>query len=182
MEVIEACPDWRDRESVVATEIERKWVLKGFNPLVLSEGWVEFSIHQGYLFSDNDGEVRIRHSIGVGCTITVKGSGGLSRTEVESALSQEVFEALLPRCIGSFQKFRYEYGPVAGLTIDVFLGTLSNLVVAEVEFSSEKEANDFVFPTGIALVVIDVTDVKELKGKNLARHGLPEAFQHLLNV
>lgn len=181
MEVIKTCPDWRDKESVVTTEktksnleIERKFFLQGVHPERLA-ALLCVVIQQGYIFSDDAGEVRLRSSRSgteTVFTLTVKGSGDLSRSEVEQEILAELFAVLWPRCCGSFEKLRFHHP--SGVIIDVFTGDkLRGLVIAEMEFSSTEEAASFEFPADLAESWIDVTAHKGFKGKKLALDGFP---------
>lgn len=114
-------------------------------------------------------------------TLTTKTSGGIVRTEVEALIPLEMFDALWDRCVGTFEKYRYD--DPRGITIDVFTTSrLNGLVVAEMEFESLATAQAFQFPIDLAETAVDVTEDKGLKGKNLALNGLPDEFRQYLNL
>ncbi|MFV0351023.1 MAG: CYTH domain-containing protein [Oscillospiraceae bacterium] len=75
-------------------EIERKWLMADFPPISWNR---EEHMEQGYIsFSP---AVRIRKTVKEEKTdywLTIKGKGTLSRTEVETPITQEQYEALLP--------------------------------------------------------------------------------------
>jgi adenylate cyclase len=116
--------------------------------------------------------VRIRRRDG-SATLTVKGGGGRSRIEEELAIDEERFERLWPLTDGRrIEKTRYEIPAGDGLTIelDVYAGALEGLVVAEVEFDSEAQADGFSGPDWLGR---EVTDDRRYKNQRLACEGLP---------
>jgi adenylate cyclase len=131
------------------------------------------AIEQGYLAIADDGtEVRIRRRDG-SATLTVKGGGGRSRIEEELEIDDERFESLWPLTEGRrIEKTRYEIPAGDGLTIelDVYGGALDGLVVAEVEFDSEDDADAFAGPEWLDR---EVTDDRRYKNQRLACDGLP---------
>ena len=130
------------------------------------------AIEQGYLAVADDGtEVRIRRRDDQ-ATLTVKGSGGRSRVEEELEIAGERFERLWPLTAGRrIEKRRYEI-PDDGATIelDVYGGDLHGLVVAEVEFDSEEDADAFSAPEWLGR---EITDDARYKNQSLARDGAP---------
>lgn len=152
------------------TEIERKFLIRNCPPL---DGFVAEDVRQGYITRPEDSsEVRLRQK-GTDYFITVKSGGTLSRTEHETPISAEQFEALWPTTKGrQVEKTRYTGTLPDGRTVelDVFGGTLSPLMLAEVEFPSPAEANNFVVPGWFGT---DVTTEKGFKNKALAFHGIP---------
>ena len=77
--------------------------------------------------------------------LTCKGKGLLAREEHELLLSQKEYQNLLARAQGRMiVKKRYEIPYLCHtIELDIFEGDLASLVVAEVEFSTEKEAQTF---------------------------------------
>lgn len=121
-------------------------------------------VRQGYIFSDDEGEVRIRSSwsgAGTVYTLTAKDSGGLSRSEVENQISAEMFSFLWPRCRGSCEKLRFKYSNAA--TVDVFTSPgLQGLVLAQMEF-----------PRHLASFMVEVMWPNAFEDNSLALKGLP---------
>lgn len=156
----------------MTTEIERKFVLGEIPSADLLGIGEEF--RQGYVAEEDDVVVRVRIT-DRGATLTVKGGGGLSRTEVEVSISQEEAEALWPHTKGRrIQKTRHrvtghELGDLVA-EIDVYAGELAGLYTAEVEFDSEDEASAFVPPEWFGR---EVTGEAQWSNSALARHGLP---------
>ncbi|MEA2250739.1 MAG: adenylate cyclase [Solirubrobacteraceae bacterium] len=155
------------------TEIERKFLVADPPPDL--ERHPSTAIEQGYLAVDADGtEVRVRRRDGR-ALLTVKSGGGRSRVEEEVEIEPERFERLWPLTEGRrIEKRRYELPAPDGRTIelDVYAGALRGLVVAEVEFGSEDEADAFEAPAWLGA---EVTDDPRFKNQRLARDGAPAA-------
>jgi len=101
----------------------------------------------------------------------VKGTGGLSRVEEEVRLSREQFESLWPLTEGRrIEKTRHTLP--GGVEVDVYDGSLTGLVVAEIEFASEEESAAFVPPDWFGA---EVTDDPRYKNRALAVGGRPPA-------
>ena len=151
-------------------EIERKYLVKHL-PIDLGS-FPHLEIKQGYLAYGADGtSVRIRTK-GKTCFLTIKGPGDLVRTEIEVVLSSEQFDTLWPGTQGArLEKTRY-YLPLHAHTIelDVYHGRLQGLLIAEVEFTSQKEALGFIAPDWFGE---DVSADPRYKNHVLARNGLP---------
>lgn len=163
-------------------EIERKWLvcpssshkgLAGFR----TRGATSVSIEQGYLVL-GDSEARLRRKEGAHI-ITLKGSGGRSRCEVEVELSSEQFAALWPATEGRrLEKTRTSF-PIAQPTgepvvveVDEFHGVHAPLVVVECEFPSDTAADTFVPPGWFG---VEVTEDGSYKNKSLVRNGIPQS-------
>lgn len=124
-------------------EIERK-----FLPTSLPDHLESYPCHhisQGYLCTGP--VVRIRQQ-DQEYILTYKGKGAMVREEYNLPLTQEAYEHLIPKVDGRFiQKTRYliPYGKYT-IELDVFHGDLAPLTLAEVEFDTEEEANNFTPP------------------------------------
>jgi CYTH domain-containing protein len=127
------------------SEIERKFLV-GELPAEAGNARPEH-IRQGYLNLE-PAEVRIRSRSGRQHELTVKSVGGLSRAEVNVPLTPEQFDELWPLVQRSIEKERTVLA-LAGqaVEVDVYRGRLAGLVVAEVEFRSEGEAQAFTPPS-----------------------------------
>ena len=145
-------------------EIERKWLAEK-RPSELI-GRTGTRIEQGYLTSERNGpEVRIRRRAGR-CSLTVKGTGDLARTEVELPLSARQFETLWPLTQGRRVLKTRVVCPLAhGLVAEIDEFEDRELVLVEVEFTSEQQAHAFVAPSWFRR---DVTDDPAYKNRNLA--------------
>lgn len=124
-------------------EIERKFTVKEL-PADLA-GCPKKRIEQAYLCTAP--VIRIRRS-GDAYWLTYKGSGMLVREEHEHPLTREAYLHLLPKADGNvIAKDRYLI-PFGGRTIelDVFDKPFAPLVIAEVEFPTQEEAEAFVPP------------------------------------
>lgn len=134
-------------------EIERKWLMDAFPALPYMR---EVLQTQGYLAFEPS-TVRIRREEKTGkeagtiCDwLTIKGKGGLARTEVEVPLNAAQYKALLPLLIApTAQKRLRLYRLPGGHTLECSLvdeGQPGAFYYAEVEFACEEEATAFVPP------------------------------------
>ena len=127
-------------------EIERKFLIKKEN---LPENLASYPCHrieQGYLCTSP--VVRIRRQDD-DYFLTYISKGLMSREEYNLPLNEESFTHLKEKIAGLLiQKRRYLIPLAEKYTIelDVFEGALAPLVLAEVEFETEEEANTFVPP------------------------------------
>ena len=124
-------------------EIERKFKVKQL-PADLGQYPVS-RIQQAYLCREPVVRVRQKNEE---FWLTCKGKGLLSREEFELPLSKEAYDHLLAKADGNLiTKDRYCI-PFSGKTVelDIFLGALAPLVLAEIEFDTEAEALAFHFP------------------------------------
>lgn len=125
-------------------EIERKYLIEQ-----LPDDYKSYpckDIEQGYLSTDP--VVRIRRS-GEDYILTYKGSGLMMREEYNLPLTKEAYEHLRPKADGILiHKTRYliPYQDKYMIELDVFLDSLAPLVLAEVEFKTKEEAEQFTAP------------------------------------
>jgi CYTH domain-containing protein len=106
--------------------------------------------------------------------LTVKSGGARARVEEELEIEPDRFERLWPLTEGRrIEKTRYEIAADSGATIelDIYEGALAGLVVAEVEFDSESDADAFGAPDWFGR---EVTDDARYKNQRLAREGAPD--------
>jgi adenylate cyclase len=155
---------------VMSIEIERKFLV---DSSFLPKGYKKNSkclIAQGYLFTDEREEIRVRRKEKA-YFLTVKKGTGIARGETEIQLTRENFDKLWPLTKGKrIKKTRYlmtegEFH----IELDIYKGRLDGLVTAEVEFSSLEESRNFQPPTWFGR---DVSKIEAYKNKNLAVHGL----------
>ena len=124
-------------------EIERKFLLKNIPENLTS--YPCRHIEQGYLCTNP--VVRIRRDNDK-YELTYKGKGAMVREEYNLPLNQTAYEHLKEKIDGRLiVKKRYMI-PLDKYTIelDVFEGELAPLILAEVEFPSEEDANSFTAP------------------------------------
>lgn len=159
-------------------EIERKWLLKkipeGF-PLI-----TEAVCEQAYLSQEPEIRIRKRNEVGREPVyfIDIKSDGNLSRTEVTIPISEMKYETI-KNIVGKHEInknwFTFDLGDNRVLEVTIVDSCSdTEFIYAEVEFDTEKEAEDFVFPIEDA---IEVTDNSEYKMKNYwkkTRMGLTE--------
>lgn len=125
-------------------EIERKYLIKAL-PDNLEE-YPYKQIEQGYL--NTDPVVRIRRSNDA-YTLTYKGKGLMVREEYNLPLNAESFAHLKEKIDGRLIKKRRYLIPLDDshtIELDIFEGDLAPLQLAEVEFATEEDANNFVPP------------------------------------
>ncbi len=155
----------------MSREIERKFLLTTLPPFVRNADFM--LIEQGYIaISDERNEVRLRKANNQ-YTLTVKSDGKLVRQEYEIEISEKDFRKLWGSTKGRrLTKKRYLYREGTYLfEIDEYLDTLAGLLVVEVEFNSEKEANLFSKPSWFG---DEITHVNFMKNKNLLRFSSTE--------
>ncbi len=124
-------------------EIERKFTISNLPEDLAS--YPAHHIEQGYLSTDP--VVRIRRQ-DEDYYLTYKGSGMLVREEYNLPLTKESYEHMKPKADGIIiTKKRYNI-PLGNYTIelDVFESDLDGLIIAEVEFQTQEEAENFTPP------------------------------------
>lgn len=122
-------------------EIERKYLVKKIPENI--EKYTHKELEQGYLCTEP--VVRVRRE-GEEYVLTYKSKGLMVREEYNLPLNREAYEHLLEKADGIvIKKTRYIIPQPGGLKIelDIFHGEHEGLILAEVEFSSEKEANEY---------------------------------------
>lgn len=128
-------------------EIERKFLLKRL-PKNL-EKYRHHEIEQGYLAVERRSGVQVRlRRKGSAFSLSCKREGKKGREEREITLRAAQFRVLWPATEGRrLSKIRYEV-PWKSFTveIDVYRGRHEGVIVAEVEFESEKSRDAFVPP------------------------------------
>jgi adenylate cyclase len=154
----------------MASEIERKFLVTAVpSSLELGSG---ARLRQGYLAVDGAVEVRLRLIDG-SAVVTVKAGSGLTRTEVEVAISAAEADELWPATEGRrIEKTRFAVPMPTGeiLELDVYEGALAGLVTAEVEFPTADAAAAFAAPEWCAS---ELTGEPGWSNASLAVHGRP---------
>ena len=141
-------------------EIERKFTIKELPDVS------QFPFHvmeQGYL--NTEPVVRVRKEDDT-YYLTYKGKGFLAREEYNLPLTKEAYYHLVEKSDGIIiRKKRYliPYGKYT-IELDVFDEPYENLIIAEVEFDSIEEAEDFTAPDWFGE---DVTFEEKYKNSNL---------------
>lgn len=152
------------------TEIERKFLLP--EPPEWLGDLPSKLIDQGYLAIEDRVEVRLRRA-GDDLTLTVKSGRGRSRGEQEIELTAEQFDALWPLTESRrVRKRRYLREAEQGkFEIDVYEGDLEGMVVAEMEFVSERASESFEPPAWLGG---EVTGDDRYANRSLAADGRPD--------
>ncbi len=128
-------------------EIEKKFLIKKL-PENLSEYECRI-MTQGYL--NTAPVVRVRKENNE-YYLTYKGSGMLAREEYNLPLTKDAFDHLLQKSDGNIiSKHRYHIPYSSSdknytIELDIFDAPFAPLILAEVEFKSEEDANAFVPP------------------------------------
>ena len=123
-------------------EIERKFLIKKLPDL---SQFKYHDIEQGYLCTTPVVRIRKKDDKYI---LTYKGSGMLAREEIEAGLTKEGYDHLKEKVDGHLITKRRYLIPYEKYTIelDVFSGHKDGLIMAEVEFPTEDEANSFIAP------------------------------------
>jgi len=151
-------------------EIEKKYLVEAL-PEQLNQ-YRKSEIEQIYISTEP--VIRLRKT-DTERTLTIKGSGLLSREEYELAITHEQYEKLaakIEKGTSAIEKTRY-YIPLDGaLTaeLDVYQGFLSGLLIVEVEFDTVDAAKNFTPPKWFG---VDVTEKSEYKNAVLTNYVMP---------
>lgn len=142
-------------------EIERKFTINELPDLS------EYSFHtmeQGYL--NTNPVVRVRKEDD-NFYLTYKGKGLLAREEYNLPLTKEAYFHLIEKADGIIIRKKRYLIPYEKFTIelDIFDEPYNNLIIAEVEFTSEEEAASFQPPAWFAE---DVTYDRRYHNSNLS--------------
>jgi len=124
------------------------------------------NIEQGYLSTNP--VVRVRKD-NDDYYLTYKGSGMMVREEYNLPLTKESYHHLIQKADGNvITKKRYEIPTYDDLIIelDLFEGLFSGIILAEVEFVSEAQANSYTPPEWFG---IDVTNTKEYHNSSMSK-------------
>ena len=145
-------------------EIERKYLIHSI-PFDLNN-YPHREIEQAYL--NVDPVIRIRRKDD-DYFLTYKSKGLLAREEYDLPLNAESYTHLLEKVDGNIlTKTRYEIplGDHLLIELDIFHGKFEGLILAEVEFPSMEEANNFTPPDYFGE---DVTFSTEYQNSTLSR-------------
>lgn len=147
-------------------EIERKFLIDKTNLPADLENFPHNELEQAYIITEPVLRVRKKNNDFI---LTYKGKGLVAREEVEFPLPQEAYEKLLAKSEGTIiSKTRYLIPEKNNLTIelDIFHGDFEGLYLAEVEFSSEEEANSYLPPDWFGK---DVSNVNTFHNSTLSK-------------
>ncbi len=125
-------------------EIERKYLIHTLPENLNS--YPHDQIAQAYVSTDPVIRVRQKNQSYI---LTIKSSGLLAREETEMEISAESFHHLCQKKDGILiEKTRYKLPESHGYTIelDVFHGAYDGFMMAEIEFPSLEEANNYTPP------------------------------------
>ena len=123
-------------------------------------------IEQGYLSTKP--VVRVRRD-NDDYYLTYKGSGMMAREEYNLPLTKDSYEHLIKKADGNIiTKKRYEIPDGNGYTIelDIFDGAFNGTVIAEVEFNTIEEADNYIMPE---FFTEDVTNNPEYHNSNMSK-------------
>lgn len=145
-------------------EIERKYFIQTlpFDP----EQYPFHQIEQAYLCTDP--VVRVRREDDT-FYLTYKSRGRMVREEYNLPLTEQAYLHLLKKADGRVLTKRRYLIPIEGtkltIELDIFSGAYEGLILAEVEFTTEEEANAFTPP---AWFTRDVTFTGEYQNSRLS--------------
>ena len=127
----------------IPMEIERKFTVRQ-----LPEDLARYDSHlieQGYL--NTNPVVRVRREDDT-YYLTYKGKGLMAREEYNLPLNEQAYNHLVAKADGNIITKRRYLIPLPPYTIelDVFMEPFAPLIIAEVEFPTEKEAEAFIPP------------------------------------
>ncbi len=148
-------------------EIERKWHLKELPQFISRDldNFKKLEIVQAYLCRRPVIRIRRENDEYI---LTYKGDGYKIREEYNLPLNENAFNDLLQKCTGSIiYKDRYIIPLENGFNaeLDVFKQNYEGLILLEVEFKSEEEADSFEAPLWFDK---EVTGVKEYTNSYLS--------------
>lgn len=125
-------------------EIERKYLIHTLPDHL--EDYPHRTLEQAYLCTEP--VVRVRRDDN-DYILTYKSKGLMVREEYNLPLTEEAYRHLLVKADGRIitkERYCIPYGDHLTVELDVFDGDLAPLLLAEVEFASEDEANAFTPP------------------------------------
>ena len=125
-------------------EIERKYLIHTLPDHL--EDYPHRTLEQAYLCTEP--VVRVRRDDN-DYILTYKSKGLMVREEYNLPLTEEAYRHLLVKADGRIitkERYFIPYGDHLTVELDVFDGDLAPLLLAEVEFASEEEANAFTPP------------------------------------
>ena len=157
----------------MALEIERKFLITKIPDNIST--FPHNEIMQWYYFNEWEQVVRLRKKWNQYYQ-TIKIGHGLSCEEIEESIPPSIFEEDRNNVEDrQLQKTRYEI-PYEWKTIelDIYKWKLEWLVVAEIEFISEEEANNFPLPARFGK---ELTEVIEAENAYLAKYGISEKLK-----
>lgn len=145
-------------------EIERKFLIDPSKTAYKSYPFHE--LEQGYLSTNP--VVRVRREDDT-YYLTYKGKGLLAREEYNLPLTKESYEHLVKKADGNIITKRRYLIPLGKFTVelDEFAPPFAPLLLAEVEFDSIEEANDFTPPDWF---MHDVTKDKKYHNSTMSKH------------
>ena len=134
-------------------------IKQGYLPLEAGEEIARL-LNMEYDFKPNEARLRDK---GGKLYFTIKGKGGVSRSELEEKLNQETFDRFWPKTEGKrVEKIRLNK-PYQHNTLEIDVYTDRELIVAEIEVPTIEKAS-LLIPFGK-----DVTEDSAYKNKNLAK-------------
>lgn len=154
-------------------EIERKFLINELPENI--EFYSYKTIEQAYLCTEP--VVRIRKSNDK-YALTYKSKGLLSREEYNMDLTENAYYHLKAKAdnnIVSKQRYLIPLGEKYTIEVDIFNPPLEPLIIAEVEFESEEQANSFIPPYWFGE---DVTYKPEYQNCSLSKYGIPKGFNN----
>ena len=147
-------------------EIERNFLISKENLPSNLDSYPHHKLEQGYLSTSP--VVRIRKEDD-NYYLTYKSKGLMTREEYNLPLTKDSYEHLIKKADGNIiTKKRYEIPDGNGYTIelDIFEGAFNGTVIAEVEFNTIEEADNYIMPE---FFTEDVTNNPEYHNSNMSK-------------
>ena len=148
-------------------EIERKYLIHKLPDHL--EAYPHRTLEQAYLCTEP--VVRVRRDAD-DYILTYKSKGLMMREEYNLPLTKEAYRHLLEKADGRIitkERYCIPYGDHLTIELDVFAGDLAPLLLAEVEFSSEEEAEQF-SPAAVGLEEYLCRDVTFTPGMTMGAY------------
>ena len=156
-------------------EIERKFLFHKLPDQL--DTYPHYGIEQAYVTTNPVIRVRKKTLYGAASAVsdyqyvlTVKSSGMLARQEFELPIDEAAYRTLCAKADGNvIAKTRYKIPLNQGLTLelDIFEGNLAPLMLVEVEFQTEDDADSFTAPGWFGE---DVTFSSKYHNSTLSKH------------
>lgn len=172
--------------AIVEPEFERRWHVPSVPNGALEEVAKTLDIDQGYAKDVDHCKFRVRDARdeitdGHEYVLNRKEGSGIARLETERFIEEPEFDQIWPATEGWRLEKQRVYIPEGERVIhcDFFEGPLEGLVVAEIEFPSEREAEEFeAIPPWFGA---EITGLKHTGNGSLAKRGIPKILRTLMD-
>lgn len=157
-------------------EIKRKWLVRDIPNLI---GKLPIVYEAYFLYLDDNVDIRVQFKNGKYEFERRVQSSVFSRQNTLIEISQNEFEYLKRISTKSIQRESYTFTVDPELTVKVYYGDYAGLVRAEVEFSSEDEANSYMVPEWFGCEITDTVLGLDRKLVSLTRDEFKKSLAKL---